>query len=203
LAPSTPFSIAFPAEAEIGRRSVSELASALQCLTATRNGPNLAHLIDGQQTMTDWEPRAMSVTPAADESVPRRSISEPVTPWALLISGDLMTGSQVLGVARQQGLLVHQAMSTAAAVERLTEPGLIAILIDLNTQRNLEEIIPSIPQRDHVHVVAFGPHVQPQWLQAAKDAGANAALPRSRFQSVLRELLTEVFANRGSSELKL
>jgi DNA-binding NarL/FixJ family response regulator len=113
-------------------------------------------------------------------------------PRGLLLSDDLIFASRITGTARALGLEVGQVRTADALVDmagRETPPG---VLIDLGFPhlalpellRRLAEVCPAMPR-----VVAYGSHVDAAGLRAAREAGCDLVLPRSKF---VEDLPTEL-----------
>jgi DNA-binding NarL/FixJ family response regulator len=101
----------------------------------------------------------------------------------LLISPDLMLTSRVAGLAAAAGwnLEVRPAASTPPANERYD----LAVL-DLGGLRPppaelIQQLRANLSTQHSIRIVAFGPHVQHERLQAAVDAGAVDAVSRGEF----------------------
>lgn len=102
----------------------------------------------------------------------------------LLLSDDLIFISRVTGTARVLGLTVQSARTSSALLElaRETPPG--GVIIDLHNPgldlsallRDLIHICPTRPR-----VIAYGSHVEAATLHAARQAGCDLVLPRSKF----------------------
>jgi CheY-like chemotaxis protein len=113
-------------------------------------------------------------------------------PAGLLLSDDLIFASRITGTARALGLEVKQARTPAALVElaRQHPPG--GVLIDLghpglalgDLLEDLRRACPVMPR-----VMAYGSHVDAASLRAARAAGCDPVLPRSKF---VEDLLTEL-----------
>jgi CheY-like chemotaxis protein len=117
----------------------------------------------------------------------------------LLLSDDLMFTSRITATARQLGLEVFPA-NTQAALEKLAErqvPG--CVILDLSNPgldvagllRRLGETCEPMP-----FVVGYGSHVDTATLRAAREAGCDVVLPRSKFVEELPQALPEWFAGR-------
>lgn len=112
----------------------------------------------------------------------------------LLLSDDLIFTSRITGTARDLGLTVRAARSVEAlaAMARTTPPRLV--LIDLGNPglavpdllRRLREACPVMPR-----IVAYGSHVDAAGLRAAREAGCDVVLPRSKFVEDLPVKLPE------------
>jgi DNA-binding NarL/FixJ family response regulator len=109
----------------------------------------------------------------------------------LLLSDDLMFTSRITGTARGLRLEVRQVRALDRLVETAEQVGTRCVILDLafpgldlaGLMRRLGEL--ESPPR----VVAYGSHVDAASLQAARAAGCNPTLPRSKFVEDLgREL---------------
>lgn len=110
----------------------------------------------------------------------------------IMLCDDLIFFSRVAATARAVGLVVRQARTPAAMLElaRQSPPG--GVVIDLHAEglrvaellTGLREACPVMPR-----TVAFGSHVAAELLRAARDAGCDRVLPRSKF---VQELETDL-----------
>lgn len=111
----------------------------------------------------------------------------------LLISKDLMFISQVTGTARAQGLTMQPVMDAASAAQRCQSGEVRCVFVDLgNNGVNLAPLFESFaahPEIARPEVLAFGSHVEVEMLEAARVAGCDEVLPRSRFSATLPQLL--------------
>lgn len=110
-------------------------------------------------------------------------------PQAVIVTRDLFFGSQVTGTAAQLGLRVVQAMSVSALEEQLATGSVRGVILDLVGSVTAQDVIAKLPVETRPRTVAFGPHVRTDLLQAARDAGFEEVLPRSRFSAELPTLL--------------
>jgi CheY-like chemotaxis protein len=118
---------------------------------------------------------------------------------ALLVSRDLFFTSMVTGTASLLGVEVQVVADAAAAVQSLATGQFGCILIDLaDPGLNLVDFFARLVAEDHPPVVAFGSHVATARLQAARDAGCDEVLPRSRFSAGLPELLKRYCGPAGA-----
>ena len=124
--------------------------------------------------------------------------AEPTEAVGLLLSDDLLFASRITATAAQRGLTVRAAKSQAAlenlaagcpprcVILDLANPGLaVADLV-----RRLREASPP------PFVVAYGSHVDAATLRAAREAGCDLVLPRSKFVEELPDALPQWFAGR-------
>jgi len=94
---------------------------------------------------------------------------------------------------RQGGEPLHG--TEAGLVEQITALRPALIIFDLGNRSipSLEWIalITSVPATRGIPVLAYGPHIDKEKLLGAKEAGANAAVARSKFMNNLPEMLSE------------
>jgi DNA-binding NarL/FixJ family response regulator len=110
----------------------------------------------------------------------------------LLLSDDLIFTSRITGTARGLGLTVRAAHSADALVQLARQSPPRAVLIDLSNPglvlsellERLAEVCPTRPR-----VVAYGSHVDTATLKAAREAGCDPVLPRSKFVEELPRAL--------------
>src|SRR5689334_16219939 len=113
-------------------------------------------------------------------------------PLGLLLSDDLMFTSRITGVARDLGLVVKVARSAELLLSLARQQTPPCVLIDLSNPglvladflRQLAAVCDPPPRR-----VAYGSHVDGETLRAARAAGCDPVLPRSKLVEELpREL---------------
>jgi DNA-binding NarL/FixJ family response regulator len=116
----------------------------------------------------------------------------------LLVCADLIFTTKIRNTAAELGYEIVTAQDEAAA-ERALERGCPrAVFVDLtagavssaSALRRYRELA-----RDTCFV-AFGPHVDDEALAAARAAGCEIVLPRSKFAAKLPELLRQCFERR-------
>jgi CheY-like chemotaxis protein len=115
-------------------------------------------------------------------------------PRGLLLCDDLIFTSKVTGTARALGVTVIAARDTASLLRLARQETPSCVLVDLHNPgldleallRELKETCPAMPR-----VVAYGSHVEAATLHAARVAGCDLVLPRSRFVEELPTALTE------------
>ena len=114
------------------------------------------------------------------------------SPTALLICQDLFFTSKVTGTAAGLGLRVDVVGDIQLALSRLATEPYRGILVDLSIPGlSISDLIDQLPAEDRPPVIAFGAHVQADLLHAARKAGCDDALPRSKFSASLPELLSQ------------
>jgi len=123
-------------------------------------------------------------------------MTEPApAPSALLLCDDLMWISRVTGTGEALGFRVLAAPTTEKleALARRQPPR--CIIVDLGvTQAPPAEVIARFAAAcgaSPPRFVAFGSHVDVATLQAARDAGCDPVLPRSKMAEALPQLLQQ------------
>jgi CheY-like chemotaxis protein len=109
----------------------------------------------------------------------------------LLLSDDLIFTSRICGVARASGQTLVAARSAAELVELARGAQPRCVIVDLDNPgldlpalvRSLHELVPRL------QIVAYGPHVNAELLHAARLAGCEPVLPRSKFVEQLESEL--------------
>jgi CheY-like chemotaxis protein len=115
-------------------------------------------------------------------------------PRGLLLCDDLIFTSRVTGTAKALGLDMRPARDARSLVELARQAPVSCVVVDLHNpgldlvalMRELKEACQAMPR-----VVAYGSHVEAATLHAARLAGCDPVLPRSRFVEVLSEALPE------------
>jgi CheY-like chemotaxis protein len=111
-------------------------------------------------------------------------IPEAAVADGLLLSDDLIFTSRITGTARALGLEVRAARTVETLVQLACEEPPRGVLIDLAFPGlALEELLARL-RRECVpvpRVVAYGSHVDTATLRAARAAGCDPVLPRSKF----------------------
>jgi hypothetical protein len=111
---------------------------------------------------------------------------------ALLLSRDLIFISKVQGTAADLGHQVLVSGTSALAEMHLAATAPRVVFVDLSAG---DLVVPSAIERyrkQAVHgtwFVAFGPHVEGELLVAAKNAGCQVVLTRSRFSGELSDII--------------
>ncbi len=116
---------------------------------------------------------------------------QPTTrPQALLLCGDLFFTSKITGTADALGIQMDVQAQIPESIPGPDATGYQLVIIDLSQPAfSPQNVMQRISATDRPRVIAFGPHVDTQTLQAARDAGCDEVLPRSRFSSELVDIL--------------
>lgn len=113
----------------------------------------------------------------------------------LILCSDIMFSSQITGAARQLEYTFCTVLSTRQALAQLDDTIRQVLLVDLNQPSLNWEQLKSIHQEHPALIsVAFGPHVDVEKLEAAREAGCSEVMPRSRFSAQLSQILESALA---------
>jgi CheY-like chemotaxis protein len=124
-------------------------------------------------------------------------------PSGLLLCDDLLFASRITGEARALGLTVTPARSLDQLLELACREAPSCVLIDLafpglvlaDLFRRLGEACDPPPR-----VVAYGSHVDADSLRAARSAGCDPVLPRSKFVEELPRALPQWLSDPSSAQ---
>jgi DNA-binding NarL/FixJ family response regulator len=121
---------------------------------------------------------------------------------AILLSDDLMFTSRITGTARDLGLRVTPARNPAAVVDLARRESSTCVIVDIAAAgRDLPDLVARLQELSPPpRVVAYGSHVDTASLQAARVAGCNPVLPRSKFVEVLPHELVGWLAPQNENE---
>jgi hypothetical protein len=105
---------------------------------------------------------------------------------ALLLSSDLFGTSKFVGDAKRAGCQLSIVANPAEAAGRLADSAVGLVVIDLATVKvGLKELVIGLREAasQPLSIVAYGPHVHEDRLQAARDAGCDAVMARGQFHA--------------------
>lgn len=113
-------------------------------------------------------------------------------PVGILLSDELMFTSRVTGTARDLGLTVRPARSVEVLENLARQQSPRCVILDLaNPTLQVAELVAWL--RGHCSpmpfIVAYGSHVDTATLRAAREAGCDVVLPRSKFVEELPRAL--------------
>lgn len=111
-------------------------------------------------------------------------MSEPTPRPGILLSDDLLFVSRVTGTARGLGLAVKQARSVDVLRHLVAQEPPGCVIVDLaNPGLDINELVRRLHETctPPPRVVAYGSHVDTATLRAARDAGCDEVMPRSKF----------------------
>lgn len=116
---------------------------------------------------------------------------------ALALISDLMTQSQASAAAQRAGVTLRTVYSTADFLTEAQQGGHKLLIVDLshpglNIGELVEELKKSLGEQGAV--LAFGPHVHRDRLEAAQAAGCQWVLSRGQFHAQTEQILLELAA---------
>ncbi len=110
---------------------------------------------------------------------------------AILITKDLLLGSQIAGAARDSGCELTEVPSADRLRAVIANSPTTHVIIDLTCSGIRDELATLVPELKSADssptVIAYGPHVQEGALAAATSAGCDRVLTRGQLS---RELST-------------
>jgi AmiR/NasT family two-component response regulator len=120
------------------------------------------------------------------------------TGTVVVLTSDLTMASYVRGAAEQSGAECVTALDADSLLRRLAEITAPAVVVVNLETRGLDiaALIPRLAELSSAprSVIAFGPHVHEDRLQAARDAGCTEVLSRGKFHAQAVEILTKSLA---------
>jgi DNA-binding NarL/FixJ family response regulator len=115
--------------------------------------------------------------------------------FGLLLCDDLLFASKVTATAAAHGLSVAVRKSPEALLAAAAANPPAGVIVDLNTPGlEVEALISRLSAIGPVRVIGFGSHVDKETLDAAKAAGCNEVMPRSKFVKELEANLLGWFS---------
>lgn len=104
-------------------------------------------------------------------------------PRVVVWNDDLIFYSRIDGRARAAGCKAVQARNADQAIHLATDSNTLIVLVDIQLAgaeiSSLTAALGTLPSRPRI--VGYGSHVEAQALRAAREAGCDLVLPRSRF----------------------
>jgi CheY-like chemotaxis protein len=102
----------------------------------------------------------------------------------LVLSDDLIFVSRIGAIAKAAGLAVRQARTSAELIALAAKDPPAGVILDLQNPgidlpallAELNAACPTMPR-----ITAYGSHVEAELLRAAREAGCDLVLPRSKF----------------------
>lgn len=137
--------------------------------------------------------------PLAGEGEQGPAMTQPNPPQnatGLLLSDDLIFTSRVVGTARDLGFQIRTARNQEMLLQMAAERLPACIIVDLsNPGLAIETVTQRLPElgQPRPFVVAYGSHVDVLTLTAAREAGCDRVMPRSKFVEVLQTALPDWF----------
>jgi DNA-binding NarL/FixJ family response regulator len=115
-------------------------------------------------------------------------------PLALLLADDFLWMSKVMGAGQAAGWRVRSLNTLPRLVEFAKQEAPRLVIIDLGVpSMNAADVVASVKAvcTRSPRFVAYGSHVDTATLQAARDAGCDPVLPRSKMSTDLHTLMHE------------
>jgi CheY-like chemotaxis protein len=124
--------------------------------------------------------------------------NQPDARRGLLLTPNLLFSSMVTGTAAAIGRQVVVAGDMAEAIELCRAEPVAFVILDLGmAETDLAAAVARLRQAaGQLPVIAFGSHVDKARLDAARAAGCDEVLPKSRFSAELPALLRRCFEVR-------
>jgi DNA-binding NarL/FixJ family response regulator len=117
----------------------------------------------------------------------------------LALVTDLLFATKISSTAKSLGAPVDVVRGVVPLRERVAAGAASLVIIDLNADASdtIEAIRAVKAARPAVRTVAYVSHVQTELAAAAREAGADLVLPRSRFTAELPAILARAGADVG------
>jgi CheY-like chemotaxis protein len=115
-----------------------------------------------------------------------------------LLSDDLIFTSRITGTARDLGHEVRTARNAAGLANLIAQQMPQCVLLDLhNPGLSISDLLSQLPM-PRPFVVGYGSHVDTATLKAARDAGCDLVLPRSKFVEEIPQALPQWLAGTAA-----
>lgn len=115
----------------------------------------------------------------------------------LYFASDLVWATRIKATAEDLGIPCRPVRNLDMLSQRLADSEPDALILDLETEQAGLDLLRGLRADEKgkgVRVVAFGPHVKKDLMQAARDAGADEVLTRGVFDHGLVDLLVRLEA---------
>ncbi len=112
----------------------------------------------------------------------------------LLLSDDLIDASKTTAVARTAGIPIVQFKSPEGLLQALKTLIPNCIILDLQCPGlSLTDMFAPLKNRAQPAVIAYGSHVDAARLKAAREAGCDPVMPRSKYFDSIPEIIGTIF----------
>lgn len=124
-----------------------------------------------------------------------------MNPAGVMLCDDLLFSSKVTTTARALGLTVVPAKTADAAIANAKAIHAVTVFVELHTPGLvLTPFLESLRAIDPTpRIIAFGSHVDAAGLKAARTAGCDLVMPRSKFVASLESELAGWLSPREST----
>ncbi len=110
----------------------------------------------------------------------------------IALVSDLVFGSKISATAAVTGTQVRVFRSANDIRNNLADAAGLILDLSLDEQSVLELVRDAKAARPGLHIVGFLPHVAVELARAAREAGVDEVLPRSKFSAHLADVLTRL-----------
>ncbi|MBK7404366.1 MAG: hypothetical protein IPJ41_06945 [Phycisphaerales bacterium] len=117
----------------------------------------------------------------------------------LYAASDLLWATRIKATAEAIGVAARPVRSEEMLLARLADSPVRALIVDLETGDLGPRLIELVKARANLPVLAFGPHVAIEAMDAARRAGADRVMARGAFSDRLADLLTTLDAPPGGA----
>ncbi len=116
-------------------------------------------------------------------------------------ASDLIWDARIKSTFLELGIACVATPSTERLGDQLEGSDLTGFIVDLDRAEQAIEMIRLVRKHEQEHhpdrrvyVLAFGPHVEKELFEQAREAGADEVLPRGAFSKSLPDILTKLEA---------
>ena len=110
----------------------------------------------------------------------------------LLLSDDLIFSSRISAEARAQGITIKTARSAEELEVLARKQSPHCVIVDLALAGPvIADLVPRLRAAGTPRIIAYGSHVDTATLRAARDAGCDVVLPRSKFVEELPRAIAD------------
>lgn len=116
----------------------------------------------------------------------------------LYFASDLVWATRIKATAEDLGIACRPVRNLDMLTQRLVDSAPGALIVDLETEDAGLELLRALRKDERgkgLRVVAFGPHVKKDLMQAARDAGADEVMTRGAFDHHLVDILVRLSAS--------
>jgi CheY-like chemotaxis protein len=113
-------------------------------------------------------------------------------PLGMLLCDDLIFASRIAGEARAQGVTIKAARSAEVLEQMAREQAPSCVVLDLALAGPvIADVVKRLRTGMSPRIIAYGSHVDTATLRAAREAGCDVVLPRSKFVEELPRAIAD------------
>jgi CheY-like chemotaxis protein len=116
-------------------------------------------------------------------------------PLAVLVEDNLMFAMMVEPALKRLGYRVRTLTAAAGAAEKIASGSPALVLVNLTTTRysgaDLVRELRSTPGMEATPIIGYAGHVEREFFQAGKEAGADLVVPNSAIRASLAEVINK------------